>query len=256
MQKSLFCAVLAALCLISSTALNAQPGIFDPNDPDVVFTPTNQPAAPSYGVISKWGHTNRLTWNNQRPFDYGYKSYYYKGMAFRLKFPKSYQHNVNDGKKYPVLVFLHGVSERGTIWDNEYQLLHGGQIHAEKVNNGSFDGFLIYTQSQNGFHAAYFDKISEIIDSLVKYVKADIDRVILSGLSSGGQSAWDFMADYYRDFAALLPISAAQDEDMPTFSRFVTVPVWTANGGLDNNPTPSGVTTVVNYFRSLGGNIR
>jgi len=244
------------LCLAWSLNLKAQSGVLNPADPDVVFTTTNRPAAPSWGVISKWGHTNRLTWNSKRPFDYGFKSYYYKGMAFRLKFPKTYQHNVNDGKKYPVFIFLHGLGERGDIYDNEYQLLHGGQTHAQNVDNGNFDGFLLYTQSQNGFHNSYFPAISDLIDSLVKYVKADIDRVILSGLSSGGQSTWDFMADYYKDFCAALPISAAQDEDMPSFSRFVTVPIWTGNGGLDINPTPEGVTTVVNYFRSLGGNIR
>src|SRR5438128_195712 len=93
---------LIILLLVWSSA-NAQPGILDPNDPDVVFTSTNRPAAPAFGVMAKWGHTNRLTWNSQKPFNYGYKSYYYKGMAFRLKFPKSYQHNVNDGKKYPLL---------------------------------------------------------------------------------------------------------------------------------------------------------
>src|SRR3982750_3330249 len=141
MQKFLFCAFLAILTIGWSATLKAQPGILDPNDPDVVFTSTNHPAVPTYGVMSKWGHTNRLTWNNQRPFAYGYKSYYYKGMAFRLKFPKSYQHNVNDGKKYPLFIFLHGLGERGDIYDNEYQLLHGGQTHADKVNNGTFDGF-------------------------------------------------------------------------------------------------------------------
>lgn len=256
MKTKLFFGILTAFIFSFNSNLFSQAGVLDPNDPDVVFTSTNQPAAPNYNVISKWGHTNRLTWSGQRPFAYGYKSYYFKGMSFRLKFPKTYQHNVVDGKKYPVFIFLHGLGEKGTIWDNEYQLLHGGQRHAEKVNDGSFDGFLLYSQSQNGFHNAYFSKISELIDSLVKYVKADIDRVLISGLSSGGQSTWDFLADYSSDFAAGLPISAAQLEDQQFMPNYVTIPIWTTNGGTDRNPDPGTATVVFDYFKSLGGNLR
>jgi predicted esterase len=256
MQKVFFLALLTTLLFGWSTSLNAQPGVLDPNDPDVVFTATNRPPLPTYAVISKWGHSNRLTWSGKRPFEYGFKSYYFKGLTFRLKFPASYQHNVADGKKYPVLFFLHGLGERGDVYDNEYQLLNGAQKHAERVNDGTFDGFLIYSQSSNGFHASSFPKISELIDSLAKYVKADLDRIIISGLSSGGQSTWDFLANYSIDFAGALPIAAAQSEDKPTFSKFITVPIWTGNGGLDGNPDPTAVTDVVNHFRSLGGQIR
>lgn len=105
-MKRIFYILLLTLFSISFLKVSAQPGVLDPNDADRIFSTTNQPPAPSYGVISKWGHTNRLNWN---PYSYGFKSYYFKGMAFRLKFPKSYQHNIADGKVYPMLVFLHGL---------------------------------------------------------------------------------------------------------------------------------------------------
>ena len=105
MRKAFYFVVLVFV-LISSSKLSAQPGVLDPNDADRIFTSTNQPPAPAYAIMSKWGHTNRLSWN---PYSYGFKSYYFKGMAFRLKFPKTYQHNVADGKVYPMLLFLHGM---------------------------------------------------------------------------------------------------------------------------------------------------
>ena len=144
--------VLLICFSISSLKLSAQPGVLDPNDADRIFTSTNQPAAPPFAIMSKWGHTDRLSWN---PYSYGYKSYYFKGMAFRLKFPKSYQHNVADGKVYPMLIFLHGLGEFAPIYDNELQLLHGGQLHAEAVNNSTYDGFLLYPQSNSGYLQAY-----------------------------------------------------------------------------------------------------
>ena len=144
------------MLLFSCKISFGQAGVLNPNDPDVIFTSSNHPAVPPYSQISKWGHTNRLSWN---PFSLGYKSYYFKGMAFRVKFPKTYQHNVPDGKTYPAIIFLHGLGEPGNVWDNEYQLLHGGQTHAQKINDGTFDGFMIYPQSQSGYLQNYFPVI-------------------------------------------------------------------------------------------------
>ncbi len=80
-----------------------------------------------------------MTWNAD-----SYKCYFYKGYAFRLKYPKSYKQGVADGKTYPIFVFFHGKGEKGTIYDNEYQLYHGGQLHMNAVDNGQFDGYLLY----------------------------------------------------------------------------------------------------------------
>jgi len=245
---------MTVLLLGRSSAVKAQAGIFDPSDPDRIGIP----AAPAFGQMAKWGHATRLNWGGQTPFQYGYKSYYFKYMPFRLKFPKTYVHNVADGKKYPLFIFFHGLGERGETSDNEYQLLHGGQEHATNVNNGVFDGFLMYPQSPNGFMGTFFPAINEVIDSLVKYCKVDIDKVVLSGLSSGGQGVWDYMgtSNYARKIAAIIPISAAQGEDKVTFPNFITVPVWMANGGLDLNPAPETVTDIINTWRGLGGYVK
>jgi len=252
-MKRIYRLLLTTLAVSLGIFVSAQSGALNPADPEIVFTSTSQPAAPAWGQISKWGHTKRLSWNS---FTAGYKCYYFKGMAFRLKFPKSYQHNVADGKTYPLFIFLHGLGEKGTIWDNEWSLLHGGQEHAAQVNNGTFDGFLLYPQNQGGYFPAYNGAISDLIDSLVKYVKVNEDRVLLSGLSAGAQGDWDYAADYSKDIAGLLPISAAQTEDTVYFNRYITVPVFTANGGQDINPTPQMATAVFNAFLRLGGSLR
>lgn len=149
MKRFLLCIYLG-LFLLATGGVKAQSGVFNPADPDVVFTSTNQPAQPAWNSIAKWGHTNRLNWN---PYSYGYRCYWFNGVPFRVKFPASYQHGVSDGKKYPMLIFLHGLGERGTVYDNEYQLRHGGQQHAQRVNDGSFDGFLLIRKTQMDFSA-------------------------------------------------------------------------------------------------------
>ncbi len=251
-MRKVFYFILFNFFSISSCSVFGQAGVLDPNDADVVFTSTNQPPAPAYAVMSKWGHGNRLNWN---PYSYGYKSYYFKGMAFRLKFPKTYQHNVADGKVYPMLIFLHGLGEYAPIYDNELQLLHGGQLHAQAVNNGNYDGFLLYPQSNSGYLQAYFGSMLDLMDSLAKYVKLDIDRLTLSGLSSGGQASWDFLQSNSDRWASVMPISAAREDDIPFIPSYITVPIWISNGGLDHNPSPGTATDVYNTYKSLGGNI-
>jgi len=253
-MKRILAVTLLFLAVFCINNANGQAGVLNPNDPDVIFTSTNQPPVPTFNRISKWGHTNRLSWN---PFSKGYKSYYFKGMAFRVKFPKTYSHNTVDGKVYPSIFFFHGLGEPGPIWDNEFHLVHGGQLHSQKVDDGTFDGFMIYPQSQSGYLQSYFPVIKDLVDSMVKYVKLDIDRIHVGGLSSGGQATWDFpqQEQYAKLACAIEPISAAQYEDVNFFNRHITIPIFVGNGGQDRGPYATTVTDIINSYKNLGGNI-
>lgn len=252
MRKILTIVLFAMLACVNRSV--GQANVLNPADPDQLFTSTYKPPVPAYNVMSKWGHTNRsLGWNT---FTNGYKSYYFKGMAFRLKFPKTYVHNVVDNKKYPVFLFLHGLGEPGQVWDNEIHLVHGGQLHAQAVDAGTFDGFLLYPQSQSGYLQNYAPMINDLLDSMEKYVKADLDRVIISGLSSGGQAMWDIAETYPMRYAYAMPISAARYEVVPKFNQVITIPFWLSNGGQDLAPDPQAAKYVVDSFRNMGGLIK
>lgn len=240
------------MLLLGSSKAFAQ-NVFDPNDPDVLFTSSNQPPTPPYGVMSKWGHSNKnLGWNT---YAAGFRSYFFSGTAFRLKYPGTLQPGVTDGKKYPVYVFLHGAGEPGNYWDNELHLIHGARLHASKVDNGEFDGFLLYAQSQNQYSDGLLTKITQIIDSLAKYVKADIDRVIVGGLSSGGSGTFTYLRNAPERWAAVTPISSAS-LDVNLVPNFLSIPIWIANGGLDKNPYPQDVQKIVDRYNLLGGDVR
>lgn len=81
-----------ALALFLSQVTNAQ-SVLDPSDPIVIYNSSSPPTQPAWGQIGKWVKTNRLSWNTS-----SFKAYIYKGFAFRLKFPKTYDHTANDGK--------------------------------------------------------------------------------------------------------------------------------------------------------------
>lgn len=254
MKRGLIIASVLFLLLGIQKTANAQPNVLNPNDPNVIYTSSSHPATPAFNSpIIKWGHMQKLPWDT---YAAGYRCYNLAGVSFRVKFPKSYQHNVADGKTYPLFVFFHGAGEAGPVYDDDYQLLHGGQTHAANVDNGVYDGFLVYPQSTTTYSQGIFPQVANFIDSMIKYVKVDQDRVIASGLSNGGQACWDFMNAYNRKVAGGLPISAAFNNYLNYFPNIVTVPIWIANGGLDGNPAPYTASYVIDSFKRYGGYIR
>lgn len=244
--------LLSFLVMIGSGSLRAQT-VLDPNDPVIEYNPASPPATPTWGIIAKWVKTTRVGWNTS-----SYKSYYYNGIQFRLKFPKSYQHGVADGKKYPLIVFWHGLGEKGTVYDNEYQLFHGGEVHRNAIDNGQFDGFMLYPQSQGGFFGnTQYDAVRDLIlNVLVPQVKVDQFRITANGLSGGGTAVWGFLIRHPKLVAGAAPISAVTLAFKDQLNSYKYTPVWLFQGGSDVNPHPSAAQNVNAAALAAGANFK
>lgn len=227
--------------------------VLDPSDPIVNYNAATPPTPPPFGQIGKWVRTKRLSWNTD-----AYKAYYYKGQGFRLKFPKTYNHTANDGKKYPMIIMFHGRGEAAANTDNEYCLYHGGQTHLNAVNNGVFDGFVFYMQGGQGWENNHFDLIAEICDYMAINNKLDIFRVSCHGLSAGGQGAWGMMVRNPKLIASGLPMSGTHVgyKDNPVVQSLKFTSIWDFQGGLDGNPAPSTSRQVYDAFIAAGGNFK
>lgn len=246
--------ILLISCLALSTFnfLSAQ-SVLDPNDPVITYDPSSPPAQPAYGQIGKWIRTKRLNWNTD-----GYKAYIYKGFAFRLKFPKTYNPTANDGKKYPLLVFFHGLGEKGPITDNEYQLYHGGSQFNTAVNNSVFDGYVLAMQSQNFWGLEHYAVVAELIDYMIANNKLDPFQVSVNGLSAGGQGTWEMTLNYPTYISSALPMSSVSTlyESETNLNKFKYIPVWLFQGALDAAPAAFTARNVVQTIVNAGGNIK
>jgi large repetitive protein len=245
-------AVIVAFILTTQSV--AAQSVLDPNDPIVVYNPATPPVAPPSGQIGKWVKTNRLSWNTT-----SFKAYHYNGYSFRLKFPKTYNPTAVDGKKYPMLVFFHGRGEAGTIYDNEYSLLHGGQTFRDKVDNGSFDGYVLVMQTTNGFWGPNpYNAIRDIINYMVDNNKLDGFRVIANGLSSGGSGTWEMTINHPTFIAGCLPMSASSTlyNQSNIVQPLKFTPIWIFQGGLDPAPTPYTTEGVRDAFLAAGGTFK
>src|SRR6218665_526467 len=244
-------AMLTLLVSMLSLGTNAQ-SVIDPSDSVITYNASTPPSQPAWGQMGKWVRKKRLNWNTD-----SYKCYIWKGFPFRIKFPKSYT-TANDGKKYPVFVFYHGVGEgnNGDIYDNEFQLYHGGQTFASVVDNGTFDGFIIAGQSGSSWGGSGYQFVSEIIDYLVANNKADPFRVVNNGLSGGGAATWASAYQFPTYYAAVMPMSSAElsfgGSDYVNKLKFT--PLWNFQGGLDGAPTPGAARAVRDSYLAAGSN--
>ncbi|MBX2923289.1 MAG: fibronectin type III domain-containing protein [Chitinophagaceae bacterium] len=227
--------------------------VFNPNDPIVVYDPAHPPAQPPSGQPGKWVKTNKVTWNTT-----SFKCYIYKGVAFRLKYPKTYV--PGNGKTYPLYLFFHGGGETGTLYDNEFQLYHGGQKHMNAVDNGTFDGFLLYPQvswNSKVFSLNQRNAIRDLIENfLVPQVQVDPFRVVVNGLSGGGGATWNFLFENPTLVAAAAPISAASITGNAQLVQQSFTPIWLFQGALDTKPPPVNARGMNNAAKAAGNNFK
>jgi poly(3-hydroxybutyrate) depolymerase len=226
----------------------------------------------TYTPVQSWNTSAYQSWQYHKPSDPNAADY----MRFRMLVPNGFDRCATDGKKYPLIIFLHGSGESAPYdaapnngvgeQDNDKHLVHGGQKHRDAVANNTFPGFVIYPQirkASNGNNYWGIDNLEAvryIIDKLIADYKVDPDRVYLHGLSMGGEGTWIFIANHPRYFAAAHPMSAAGSNfwNGSTGDRNVYkhLPLRHAQGGLDSNPTKAQGNEMVEKIREIGGNIR
>ncbi len=225
--------------------------VLDPSDPVITYDSTRPPTQPVNGQIGKWVRTVRMSWNTDM-----YKAYIYKGLAFRLHFPKTYNPTAVDGKKYPLLLFFHGHGEYGPIYDNEFHLLLGHQGFDQAINNGTFDGYVLSAQSTNFFNITDYDRIIEIVNYMIANNKVDPFQISANGLSQGGQACWEMQYNFPTYISASLPMSWTQTSytDPGFVNKVKYTPTWVFQGSTDVNPPPSTTYKVRDAMVAAGAN--
>ena len=210
-------------------------------------------------------YTPSLGWNTS-----AYKSFRFTSatpsvgsMNLRIKYPNGYDSAGLGTEKYPLILFLHGKGEAGN--DNDYHLIHGGQQHLAAVNNGKFNGFLLYPQHEfqfwtdgtdgnSSFMSPPIQKVIDMLDFLITRYKIDPNRIIVHGLSMGGAASW-YIANKRPDlFAAILPMS---NGGLPTqISNLINTNIWLFQGERDVNPEPQAARLQRDRIIAAGGRIR
>jgi predicted peptidase len=183
-------------------------------------------------------------------------------LPYRLMRPET----VEAGKKYPLVIFLHGAGERGT--DNEVQLVHGVKDFAKPEARKKYPCFLVAPQCPQGkqwvqvpWSADKHDMppvpsapaalLVGLMDELEKNLPVDLDRVYITGLSMGGYGTWDLLSRQPERFAAAVPVCGGGDEKKA--GKMVKVPIWAFHGAKDEAVPVSRSRNMVGAVNKAGG---
>lgn len=168
---------------------------------------------------------------------------------------------------YPLVLFLHGAGERGT--DNNMQLVNGAKNFASDSNRSKYPCYMLVPQCANGYRwcetdwklpshtmpespSVYLSRTMILLDSLIKTLNIDTNRIYITGLSMGGFGTWDAICRWPGRFAAAVPVCGGGDTAKALLIK--NIPVWDFHGDADKVVMVSRSRNMISALKKAGGN--
>lgn len=161
-------------------------------------------------VIPAWGHP-QISGRTEEPVVDEFQQFELNGMPYNLYTPK----NMEDGKRYPLVMFIHDAGPRGSdpkltlsqglgavsFADERWQKEHPCFVLAPQVGAGE-------PMTNDGFQVTGdFDKIKAILDHVVETCPVDKNRMYTTGQSMGCMASCEFNIRWPELFAASLLVA-------------------------------------------------
>ncbi len=127
-------------------------------------------------------------------------------------------------RRWPVILFLHGVGERGSDGLRQTQVGLGSAI---RLHSDRFPAVVVFPQCPAGEYWTNPDAMKEAMDALAAAIKefhGDRKRLYLTGLSMGGYGAWA-AADRHPGLFAAITVVSGGIEAVPALSLPAVVDV-------------------------------
>ena len=173
----------------------------------------------------------------------------------------------SDSAKFPLVIFLHGAGERGR--DNTSQLKNCPMHFASNMNRKIFPCYIIAPQCPPGCKwvdvdwklpshvipkqpSVYLARTMLLVDSLVKNLNIDPDRIYITGISMGGFGVWDAISRWPDKFAAAVPVCGGGDTAKAAVVK--DIPIWDFHGDQDNVVMTSRSRDMIAAIKKAGGN--
>ncbi len=182
-------------------------------------------------------------------------------LNYRLLFP-----DYNPSRKYPLVIFLHGMGERGN--DNTSQLKWGVMNFATDQNMKMYPSFVIAPQcpvtdewshnlskgstefSLNPTPSKPMELLISLIEKTIKNLPIDTNRIYITGLSMGGMGTFDIIERYSNLFAAAVPVCGGGD--ISKANSIKHIPIWIFHGAEDISVSPNFSFKMVQALINVG----
>lgn len=170
-------------------------------------------------------------------------------LRYRLLKPK----DPIPGRKYPVVLFLHGAGQVGH--DNRAQLKYLPEQMAEEPWRSKYPCFLVAPQCPpRRSWSDQVDALLAILEQVLKEHPADSQRIYLTGLSMGGFGSWSLAALHPELFGAVVPICGGGDP--ANGEKLANIPIWAVHGDADQVVPVEYSRRMVDAIRKAGGSPR
>ncbi len=169
-------------------------------------------------------------------------------LFYRTAFPD----NLQEGKKYPLIVYLHGMGSRGD--DNWKQLIHGSKLLKNKSIYNQYPAVILFPQCSDNMMWTH-RKVSKIngkrvfsfpvdtaaplsaeltnmlVDKYLQYDYIDSNRVYIVGMSMGGMGVLEFLYRWADKYAAAAVVCGCHNEKL--IDKYCNIPIWFFHGKND-----------------------
>lgn len=187
----------------------------------------------------------------------------FEGMPYRLMPPLA----VDPGKRYPLVVSLHGSG--GTGDDNLSSLRVWNGVMARPAWRERYPAYVLAPQHGAGaiwgpkpFHmpeveALYvqngLEPVSRLLDDMLARLPIDPARVYVLGASGGGRGTWKLLEMRPELFAAAIPVCANFDIEPEELEH---IPLWLFHGDADPLAPVEQSRRAFREMSAAGANIR
>lgn len=182
-----------------------------------------------HGRVRYWSENGDLQFDST--FDHGMNQQRRKvDYRYLTYLPKEYESDPE--RKWPLVIYLHGGSDRGT----DLKKLYSSGIPDQVYRGREFPFVMLAPQCPEHLRWSTDDWFESFYAEVTARYRIDADRVYLTGPSLGGSGTWFLATRYPERFAAIAPISgftshlATIDKHL---DRLVEMPIWAFHGKLD-----------------------
>lgn len=172
-----------------------------------------------------------------------------------LEYLPSDYHSNSD--KYPIVIFLHGIGERGTDTTDpvllEKSIPPVANLGPPKYakNGQDFPFILISPQLKKSYGSWPSWYVLEVINHVKQYLRVDERRIHITGLSLGGGGAWVTAQENPKLFASLSPVCGSQNSTSKACGiTGENLPVWAFHGDKDTVIPLSRTTAMVDAINA------
>ena len=176
------------------------------------------------------------------------------GIGYLEYLPQGYH---SGSEKYPVVISLHGIKEKGTTSTDRARVL----ADLEKVDNVGLPKYVKYGKNypfilispqlksnQGSWPPSY---IIQVLNHVRKYLRIDDRRVYLTGLSLGGLGVWKTAGEYPDVFAAIAAVCPGGNAlNKAGAIAANNVAAWGFHGGSDNIVSYTVTTKMINAMNA------